>query len=46
MSIFSRCLASASIACISVAMLAAAAPALADPVADFYRGKTISLYVG
>src|SRR6516162_2366957 len=46
MSIFSRCLASASIACASIAMLAAAAPALADPVADFYRGKTISLYVG
>jgi tripartite-type tricarboxylate transporter receptor subunit TctC len=41
MSIFPRCL-----ACVSIAMLAAAAPALADPVADFYRGKTISLYVG
>src|SRR5262245_47360 len=26
--------------------LAAPAPAAADPVADFYRGKTISLYVG
>ena len=24
----------------------AAAPALADPVADFYTGKTISLYIG
>jgi tripartite-type tricarboxylate transporter receptor subunit TctC len=29
-----------------VAVLAWQAPALADPVADFYRGKTISLYVG
>jgi tripartite-type tricarboxylate transporter receptor subunit TctC len=27
-------------------ILAAHAPAAADPVADFYRGKTISLYVG
>src|SRR4029077_233123 len=41
MSIIPRCL-----ACASFAILAAAAPALADPVADFYRGKTISLYVG
>src|SRR5262245_32300341 len=29
-----------------VALLAAQATALAQPVADFYRGKTISLYVG
>jgi tripartite-type tricarboxylate transporter receptor subunit TctC len=28
------------------ALILAQAPALADPVADFYRGKTISLYVG
>src|SRR5215468_5663994 len=41
MSIIPRCL-----ACASFAILAAAAPALADPVSDFYRGKTISLYVG
>jgi len=41
MSIIPRCL-----ACASFVILAAAAPALADPVADFYRGKTISLYVG
>ncbi|HEY7301188.1 MAG TPA: hypothetical protein VH684_25140 [Xanthobacteraceae bacterium] len=32
--------------CACVALLAAQASALADPVADFYRGKTISLYVG
>src|SRR6266566_7147501 len=29
-----------------VAVLLAQAPALAEPVADFYRGKAISLYVG
>src|SRR3954468_20346558 len=29
-----------------VALLLALVPAAADPVADFYRGKTISLYVG
>jgi tripartite-type tricarboxylate transporter receptor subunit TctC len=29
-----------------VLALLAQAPALAEPVADFYRGKTISLYVG
>src|SRR5215813_1563200 len=29
-----------------IALALAQAPALADPVADFYRGKTISLYVG
>jgi tripartite-type tricarboxylate transporter receptor subunit TctC len=29
-----------------VALLASQAPALAQPAADFYRGKTISLYVG
>src|SRR5712691_1513831 len=29
-----------------VAVLLAQAPAFAEPVADFYRGKTISLYVG
>jgi tripartite-type tricarboxylate transporter receptor subunit TctC len=28
------------------ALLAAVTPAMADPVADFYHGKTISLYVG
>src|SRR6266852_8018489 len=31
---------------ICVLALLAQAPALAEPVADFYRGKTISLYVG
>jgi tripartite-type tricarboxylate transporter receptor subunit TctC len=34
------------IACACIATLAAQATALADPVADFYHGKTISLYVG
>ena len=34
------------IVCACMAVLAWQAPALADPVADFYRGKTISLYVG
>jgi tripartite-type tricarboxylate transporter receptor subunit TctC len=34
------------IACAGTALLIAQAPALAEPVADFYRGKTISLYVG
>src|SRR5258708_14060972 len=29
-----------------VALVLTQAPALADPVTDFYRGKTISLYVG
>jgi tripartite-type tricarboxylate transporter receptor subunit TctC len=28
------------------ALILAQAPTLADPVADFYRGKSISLYVG
>src|SRR5207248_229061 len=41
MSIFLR-----RLACICAAMLLGQAPALADPVADFYRGKSISLYVG
>src|SRR6516164_6697224 len=41
MSIFPRCL-----AWTLFAILAAAVPALAEPVADFYRGKTISLFVG
>src|SRR5437763_13099259 len=41
MSIFLR-----RVACALAALLAAQAPALADPVADFYRGKSISLYVG
>jgi tripartite-type tricarboxylate transporter receptor subunit TctC len=31
---------------VGTAMLAALAPGAADPVADFYKGKTISLYVG
>jgi tripartite-type tricarboxylate transporter receptor subunit TctC len=34
------------IACACFAMIAAQGTALADPVADFYHGKTISLYVG
>jgi tripartite-type tricarboxylate transporter receptor subunit TctC len=34
------------LACACTLLLASQAPALADPVADFYRGKTISLYVG
>src|SRR5438132_1406004 len=34
------------LAWVSAAMLLALAPAAAQPVADFYRGKTISLYVG
>src|SRR4029077_8508945 len=34
------------IACAFLAVLVAQAPALADPVADFYRGKTINLFVG
>jgi tripartite-type tricarboxylate transporter receptor subunit TctC len=32
--------------CVCVAILAACGQAAADPVADFYRGKSISLYVG
>src|SRR5215475_13188263 len=35
-----------ALAAASLASGAASPPALADPVADFYRGKTISLYVG
>jgi tripartite-type tricarboxylate transporter receptor subunit TctC len=35
-----------SFACACIAVLAAHASALADPVADFYHGKTISLYIG
>ncbi len=31
---------------VCTAFLLAPAPAVAEPVADFYRGKTISLYVG
>jgi tripartite-type tricarboxylate transporter receptor subunit TctC len=31
---------------VCVCVVSAVTPALADPVADFYRGKTISLYVG
>ena len=31
---------------VGAVMLAAVPPAPADPVADFYKGKTISLYVG
>src|SRR5258705_5518348 len=34
------------IACAFLALVLTQAPALADPVTDFYRGKTISLYVG
>jgi tripartite-type tricarboxylate transporter receptor subunit TctC len=34
------------VAVTSFAMLALQATAIADPVADFYHGKTISLYVG
>ena len=33
-------------ACACAAMVLAPASGMADPVADFYRGKTISLYVG
>src|SRR5438128_10776042 len=36
-----RCL-----ACACIATVVAHTGALADPVADFYKGKTISLYVG
>ena len=31
---------------ISIAVAASTAPALADPVADFYRGKTVTIQVG
>src|SRR3977135_3100983 len=36
------------IVCCAVALLAALAvhPAVADPMADFYRGKTITCYIG
>src|SRR5438132_13212334 len=34
------------LACTCAVMVVAHASASADPVADFYRGKTISLYVG
>src|SRR2546428_469007 len=34
------------LALLGAAMISTHAPALADPVADFYRGKSISLYVG
>jgi len=32
--------------CVSALLLFAAGPAMADPVADFYRGKSITLLVG
>lgn len=32
--------------CLAAAMLAAPLPAKADPVADFYKGKTIELHIG
>ena len=33
-------------ACNLIALMIAAAPVRADPVADFYRGKTLSIVVG
>ena len=32
--------------CLLVLLLAATGPVLADPVADFYKSRTVELYVG